>query len=249
MGKTSTFKEAFDTETKAEKKVLEGVINSLENDRRIETLKVSWAYKGAVIVLSLVCMILVGLLAWQMLRPKNEIAYVVEVNTTTGEQKVINGVISEIGQYTMSEYLILNSIKTYITNLRSVSNDISVNRSRINQVYAFSTEQAGQFVSSYFTENNPIDRSSAEYVEIVVYNCTPINNTESQYLKFLVDWNEITRNTSGKIVSEKNYRADIDAKQFKVTKLTSELNPIGLYICHINISEIKDGYVINPISK
>ena len=181
-----------------------------------------------------------------MLRPKNEIAYVVEVNTTTGEQRVINGVVSEIGQYTMSEYLILNSIKTYITNLRSVSNDNGVNRTRINNVYAFSTEQASQYISDYFSEHNPIDRGSAEYVEVVIYNCTPINNSNSDYLKFLVDWNEITRSTSGRIVSEKNYRADIDAKQFKVTKLTSDLNPIGLYVCHINISEIKNGYVVNP---
>ena len=244
--RSKNINENFQGSTKKETEALKGVIHSLENSRRIETLKVSWAYKGAVIVLFILFLCVLGLLAWQMLRPKNEIAYVVEVNTTTGEQRVINGVVSEIGQYTMSEYLILNSIKTYITNLRSVSNDNGVNRTRINNVYAFSTEQASQYISDYFSEHNPIDRGSAEYVEVVIYNCTPINNSNSDYLKFLVDWNEITRSTSGRIVSEKNYRADIDAKQFKVTKLTSDLNPIGLYVCHINISEIKNGYLVNP---
>ncbi len=224
---------------------LEGVVPSLENDRRIKALETSWAIKGALITLSVVVVCLLGVVSWQMLRPKNEIAYVVEIDTSTGTQR-INGAVSEIGQYTMSEWLVLNSIKNYVVNLRSVSNDAGVNTQRIREVYAYSTEQASQFVSNWVNDNNPIDRSKTEYVEVVIYNATPINNASSEYMKFLVDWNEITRDSNGRIRSEKNYRADIDAKQFKATKSTSDLNPVGLYVCHINISEIKDGFVVKP---
>ena len=48
--RSKNINENFQGSTKKETEALKGVIHSLENSRRIETLKVSWAYKGAVIV-------------------------------------------------------------------------------------------------------------------------------------------------------------------------------------------------------
>lgn len=71
------------------------------------------------------------------------------------------------------------------------------------------------YVSKFYNENNPIviNNEKGQKVDVVVYNCMPINSSDG--LKFQIDWNEIRRSTNGTFISEQNYRADIDCKQFK----------------------------------
>ena len=218
------------------------VLNTKHNKDKLKSIQHNFLLKG--IILGLLVIELMELLfIYKMLQmPKNDIPYVIEVNALTGDQKVIRNAVTEMENYTMSEYLMINSIKTYITNLRKVSNDNGVNQQAKAFVYAYTTENASSFIRDYYKENNPYTRSQKEKVDVVIYNCMPINTANN--LKFLIDWNEIVRDVNtGSIKSETNYRADIDAKQYQVTKSTSDINPLGFYITNIGISIIKDGFV------
>lgn len=227
----------------------EAILNTELNDKTVKGLKNTYSLKGMLVGV-LVCFVL--LLLWNgalTLKPKTQIGYVIEVNPLTGEQKKIENAVKEMSEFTTSEYLMLNTIKTYITSLRTVANDDGVNRENMKRVYAFSTGNATNFIHNFYEENNPliISNEKNEKVDVVIYNCMPINSASG--LKFQVDWNEIRRSTNGNFKSEQNYRADIDCKQYKATKQTSEVNPLGFYITNIYISEIKNGFIINSNQK
>lgn len=225
------------------------LVKSKLNADTVHVLKKNWTFLG-MFVATLVCFALSLLvICYLALRPKTEIGYVVEVNPLTGEQKTIRNAVKEMSSFTAPEYLFLNGIKSYIVNLRSVSSDDGVNRENKKKVYAFSTEMATSFVNEYYKENDPVKLNNDKRVrkDVVIYNCMPINT--AQGLKFQVDWNEITRDSSGRFVSEQNWRADVDCKQYKATKQTSDLNPLGLYVANIGISEITNGFIKQQVKE
>lgn len=217
------------------------ILNTEKNKKEIYKLKSSWLAKGASFILVFIILLELGFIYFLYTRPKNEIPYVVEIDTATGIQNIKNAI--SLDSYTYTEQLMINTVRTYIENLRKVSTDVGVNNERIRNVYAYTTSQAQSFVKEYFAQNPPNKRKETERVEVYVYNAMPIHSSSG--LKFQVDWNEITySSTSNRIINETNYRADIDAKQYKPTADSKEINPLGFYITYIYISQIKDGYVI-----
>lgn len=223
----------------------EEIVNSAINQNTIKVLKHNITLKTALVV-SVVFGVLMFVWNFIMLvRPKNEMTGVIMLNSITGEQTYVKNAIKELSHFSMDENVMLNTLKTYITSLRSVSNDDGVNRKNANFVYAYTTQNAVSFISSFYKENNPIKLHNEEQIkrDVIIYNCMPINTANG--LKFQIDWNEITRDLSGKFIREQNYRADIDCKQFKATKITSDVNPIGFYVVNIGISEIKNGFITN----
>lgn len=178
------------------------------------------------------------------LKPKTEIGYVVEVSQLTGEQRKIENVVKEVYEYSMPEYILANVVRTYIVNLRGVSNDDEVNRENERNVYAHSQKNAVSFIRNYYEKNNPVVRGKTERVKIDVINCQRINTNDKDTFKFLVDWNEVVSDLNFQNVkSDKDYRADIDVKQYKPNDLTAKRNPVGVYITNITISEIENGYI------
>ena len=227
---------------KKEKKLskLTEILNTKLNAKSVEELKETYTLKGVIIAEGILLIIMFIWNAILMFRPKQQIGYVVEVNALTGEQRKISSAVKEMKDYTASEYLLSNTVQTYIKRLRTVSNDIGVNQDNIKWVYSYTTEKAKGYIEEFYTENNPIERNKDknERVEVFIYNIQPLNQASG--IKFLVDWNEQTRDSSGKLLRENNYRADIDVKQFKATKQTAENNPTGMYITSINITDIKN---------
>lgn len=229
---------------KKDKEIKTVAVDTELNKKSLKDMKNLFLKNG--IIIGLVIMVVL-LFVWNgimMFRPRTEIGYVVEVNPLTGEQKVVENAVKEMSKFTTPEYLFLNTIKTYITSLRTVSTDDGVNRENVKFVYAFSTENAINFITKFYDENSPINiNKEGIKTDVVIYNCMPINSASG--LKFQVDWNEIKRTKDGRFIEEQNYRADIDCKQYKATKQTSDMNPLGLYISNIYISEIKNGFIVN----
>ena len=228
-----------------DKETKNSLIKSRINADTVHLLKKNWTYKGLFFGVCICFCLSLLIIVFLALKPKTEIGYVVEVNPLTGEQRTIRNAVKEMSSFTSSEYLFLNSVKSYITALRSVSSDDGINRENKRKVYAFSTEKATNYINSWYGENDPIkiNNEKRQKVDVVIYNCMPINTASG--LKFQVDWNEITRDANGKFIREQNYRADVDCKQFKATKQTSDLNPLGLYVINIGISEIANGFIVN----
>lgn len=224
------------------------IIDTTLTERKLKIQKKYMALKGVAITELLIIVVLVAYNFILFMQPKKEIGYVVEINQLTGVQNVRNleGAVLELEKFTMPEYLMMNSVKTYITNLRSVSTDVYQSRANIQNVYAYSTENAIRQSTDYFRENNPIDRyqKNKERVVVYIYNSTVADiQPKKGETKFQVDWTETTYSEYGEIKKQENYRAIIDTKQFKATKSTSQVNPLGFYITNFFISEIKDGFL------
>ena len=222
-----------------------GVLDLDEEKAKVKKVKNGFLLKGLVLAEFI---FIVLLLVWNFLLfliPKKTIGYVVEVNQLTGTQNVrnIENAVVELEKYTMPEYLMINAVKSYITNLRQVSTDIYICQDAIREVYAYSTENAVLQAQSYFTEFNPVERSKKGYrVQPVIYNATAINTKDKEFMKFQVDFQESIF-YQGNLQEQKNYRVDITCKQFKATKQSSQNNPLGFYITNFIVSEIKDGFV------
>lgn len=239
--KTPLVDKVLDTDEKKESKI----VTSRLNKDTLKVVKKDSFLKGALCVMTLFSLLMFVWNFIMLMRPKNEMTGIVTIDPLTGNQRYLSNAVQELTDFTNDESVMLNTLKTYITKLRSVSNDDGVNKENINYVYAYSTENASNFISSYYKEHNPITINNTEKhkVDVIIYNAMPISSKSG--LKFQVDWNEITRTRNGTVVSEQNYRADIDCKQYKATKITSTINPIGFYVTNIGISEIKNGFIVN----
>ncbi len=232
-------------EKNADKEKENVVVGTMRNGEVLERIKSELFTKGAVAALLATNAFLVVAIAVMFFRPARERAYLIEVNGATGETRRVENAIQDMSSYTTPEWLMTSTVKNYITTLRSVSSDVLVNRKSVDWVKSFSTEQAATYATAWLRENNPMLRCERERVEVDIINCMPISTADRSINKFQIDWNEKTRSISdGKLKEERNYRADIDLKQFKATPMSSERNALGFYIVYLYISEIKDGYVV-----
>lgn len=213
----------------------------LSNKNIYEQSKIA-LYKGIALSNILLSVFLIFGLIYVSLKPKTEIPYVIEVNND-GEAKYINNAVAKFSNWEPSKTTVMQILSTYIKNLRSISTDKNIQTENIRSVYAFSTHNAIKVISEYLKNNSPIDRSEKETVRIDVYAITPNLNTNNTI--YQLDWNEKTYSLSGNLKNEKNYRAQIEVGFYRPrTKNLQELNPLGIYVEDIEISEIKDGYTI-----
>ena len=171
-----------------------------------------------------------------------EIPYVIEIQKD-GSAKYIDNASSSLSDFSPSVQTTLKVLENYIISLRSVSFEASIQEDRIKKVYAFSTEDALKSAKKYLEEKPPFERALKERVEVSVYAATPLYKTDSSL--YQLDFNEKTYTLGGELKDETNYRAIISTKIFKVrTKSLQEENPLGIYLTRLEISKIKDGYVI-----
>ncbi len=216
-----------------------GILKTRKNNSELRRMESVWIYRGVVVALLAVLALSFFHNARIAMRGGVSIPYVVELDMATGEQKINRAVPLDGYEYT--EQVMVNTVRTFITRLRRVGIDAVDNRERITWVCSYCTGDALNYVKNYYNENHPNIRKNNERVEVVVYNAMPI---KSAGLKFQVDWNETVYNSNNKVISERNYRADIEARQYRPTKDASDVNPLGFYITYIYISPIKDGFVV-----
>ena len=206
-----------------------------------KSLKVS-LYRG-LFVLSLLFIILeFALILVLQRRQTTLIPYVIEVQPD-GSAKYIDNSASTLSSYTPSTATTLKVLENFIISLRSVNPDLIIQEERIKNVYSFATEDALKVAKDYLNLTKPYERSETERVEVTVYAATPLYKGQSNI--YQLDWNERVYSTTGNLKSEANYRAVINTKVYQVrTKSLQEQNPLGIYLTNLEISKIRDGYVI-----
>lgn len=217
----------------------------IPTDLTKENIKASliiYRYMGVAVASLILSVFLLIALVYLALKPKTEIPYVVEI-TTDGDVRYVKDAVTTLSSWTPSQSTTMHVLRDYIINLRGVSSDRSVQVERIKKVYAFSTGDATKTINEYLEETSPVERLERETVRIDVYAITPlINGNEKIYQ---LDWNEKTYSLSGTLKNEKNYRGVLYIEYYLPrTKNLQEVNPLGIYVNNIEISEIKDGYVV-----
>lgn len=206
-----------------------------EKDKKIYYKGVSVAFFTSTLVLAALCLLL-------SLKHKTEIPYVIEINRE-GDARYVSDAVSTLSSWSPSTTTVMNLLRDYIVSLRGVSEDSVIQEERIKKVYSHSTKDASLYVNSYLKDTSPMERLRNEKVIVDVYAITPLD--EKSGTIYQLDFNEKTYGLSGTLKREENYRAILRIKFYRPrTKGLQEANPLGVYVESIEISKIKDGYVI-----
>jgi len=135
------------------------------------------------------------------------------------------------GQIQVPEAAIVFQIRTFITNLRSVSTDPQVLYGNINEAYAMVTASYEPVMTRMLRANSPFDlvgrvRRSVEIESI-------IRITQDTYQ---VDW--IDAAFDGTSRRNTRMRALVSIRLLPVTDQTVRHNPLGIYIDNMEMTEL-----------
>lgn len=217
-------------------------ISSLHTKACFEERDKKVYYKGFSIALFIALLLVLSLCVILIMRQKIEIPYVIEINRE-GDARYVDNAVSTLSEWSPSTTTVMNLLRDYIVSLRGISEDSNIQEERIKKVYAHSTKDALYYVNSYLKETSPMERLKNEKVVVDVYAITPLDTKNNSI--FQLDFNEKTYGLSKDLKKEENYRAILKIKFYRPkTKGLQEANPLGVYVNEIEISKIKDGYVI-----
>ena len=229
-------------EDKMESNNASNPIRSLHAAIKKAKTEASRTCKAIITALCVFCIMEFAIIFHLANRQTVSIPYVIEINKD-GTAKYIDNASTTLSEWMPSTATTLKVLEDYIISLRGVSSDVAVQQYRIKKVYAYSTGDALKSAQDYLLENNPLERSDSERVEVSVYAATPFISGSDDI--FQLDWNEKTLSMNGALKSETNFRGILKTKRYMPkTKSIQEINPLGIYVTNLNISEIKDGYVI-----
>ena len=156
-----------------------------------------------------------------------------------GQQKVIpyavefdnNGEVTRVARLsaanTPTDRQMIAGLRNWIIGARAIYSDPYAQKAIIDQTYAMTYPDSAcyQTIATYHRDNNPYLRASKETVHLDVHSILPISGSTWQ-----LEWTEITKQPSGKVISSKQYQGSIstifapptDEKQIMI-------NPLGIY--------------------
>lgn len=125
-----------------------------------------------------------------------------------------------------------------VTNWRSVTMDVEVQRSRIFDLYAHlsTTDPAYTTLTEHFRDNDPFVRAQKELVSVEVSSLLRISAEMWE-----VEWVEIRRDRKGQQLGETTrYKGALTTLLAKSSDDARRLhvNPIGLYVTNVSWSEV-----------
>ncbi|MCW5320682.1 conjugal transfer protein [Verminephrobacter aporrectodeae subsp. tuberculatae] len=119
------------------------------------------------------------------------------------------------------------ALRNWVIGARTVYVDGRAEKAIVDQTYAMTYPDSAcyQTLSTYHQENNPYVRAQKETVEVTVNAVVPVSDSTWQ-----VDWTEITKQRSGKVIDTKQYQGSITTV---IAPPTSDaqimVNPLGIY--------------------
>jgi len=181
---------------------------------------------------SAIIIILILALAIIAIKPRVP-AYVVALDTKSG---AVLGVAHPVaGPDTIPSAVTRYMLMHFIEGARSVSNNIDLERDRLNSVYALARGQALKAMDDYFKSDdahNPMKQALAgHWTEVDITRCLQQPERDT----YLIEWSETTHTAQGQQVVNTNWQALI-----KVAAATPDpnnaLNPLGEYVINLDWS-------------
>jgi len=162
------------------------------------------------------------------------IPYIVEVDNIG--RAVAYGPAEQIS--TLDERVIRAHLFRFMEKSRSVITDAEAMRRNLTEAYQMVTPDVKQnILNAYFVENNPLEVARTRSREVIPLTC--LKQSESTYL---MEWKEVDRDMSSKIMSEAQWKALITIVRIapdKETKMKLDLmNPFGIFITSLSWSKI-----------
>lgn len=131
--------------------------------------------------------------------------------------------------------IIRSQLAQFIRDFRSVSADMTVQKSAIKRLYAHieNQSQAGQRLQQYFIKNSPFEQAQEHVVSVDVKQILPLSERTWQ-----IQWLEKTFARDGSKISDKDYTAMVTITiGNNVTEQTILSNPIGLLVNELQWNE------------
>lgn len=166
--------------------------------------------------------------------PKSQ-GYVIEL-TPEGEATYNPDSVTLLEDWEPKDNTINYFLRSFITELRTVSSDPQIVQQNIQKLYHHVTGDATDKVTEYIEETDPRKRLRRETVTIAIASILPLSDTTYQ-----VDFRETVWTGGTKLKSDDHYRAVIHTKIYiPTTHEQVTYNPIGLYVTDYTITLVKE---------
>lgn len=194
----------------------------------IARYKQTIAIRTAVAVVLAVVVVVLAALAFYLGALPKKMPYVIELSSD-GEAYYHANTVDLLRDWTPSDATQRYFISRYVSDLRSVSIDNYVNKDHASSVYSKSLSKATELVTSWYGDNNPIDRSRTEYVVIPSDEMSVVLYSDSVWK---VSWRETTyRRSDGTMIADRQYEGLFSVSFYTPdTERRKRENPIGMYI-------------------
>ena len=190
--------------------------------------------KGMVIILSIISAFLLLSLVVVASYPKSQ-GYVIEL-TPDGEAIYNSDAVTLLEDWEPKSNTVNFFLRSFITQLRSVSSDPQIIQGNIDKIYRAVTGDAADKVTEYLRATDPVNRRKTETVEIKIASILPLSDTTYQ-----IDFRETVWSNSRHLKSDTQYRLVAHTEIFiPTTREQVAYNPIGLYVTDFNITEVKE---------
>jgi type IV secretion system protein VirB5 len=134
----------------------------------------------------------------------------------------------------MNDRIVKNQLADYITSARSVTSDMSVQKTWLDKIYRLSSPISTSFLNEYYRTSDPFQKGRRGVTVVVEMNTLiPMSKELWQ-----AEWSEIDKNQDGSLSGRSRWKAVI-ATEFFAPKTAGEMiaNPSGLSIKSLSWSQ------------
>ncbi|MES9936745.1 MAG: conjugal transfer protein TrbF [Sedimenticola sp.] len=205
------------------------------NERYGDYISQAATWRLIAIVTTLVSLIAVGGVLYLASQSKF-IPYIVEVD----RQGHATAVGPAVKASKADERVIMAMLADFISNWRSVTMDVEIQKRQVFDVYAHvsSSDPAYTTLNEYFKSADPFQRARTEVVSIEVTSLLRLSDTAWE-----VEWTERMRDRNGHMLKKsKHFKGALNTLMTKSSEDRHRLqvNPIGLYITELSWAEMLD---------
>jgi len=193
------------------------------NERYGDYIKSAHQWRLAAIGSIAVALVAVGGMVSLSMQQK-VVPYAVELN---GHSEVVRVVRADVMARPTTNQ-VRASLRSWVIGARTVYVDRRAQQNLLDATYAMTMPDspAFQMLSNYHRENNPYERTVRETVEITVNAIVPVSGETWQ-----VEWTEIVKQRSGKVVDQKAWQGSFT---ISISPPTDDrqimINPLGIYV-------------------
>jgi type IV secretory pathway TrbF-like protein len=125
------------------------------------------------------------------------------------------------------------AVNQFIINARTIINDSDAEKLLLQRLYAYTANNAINYLHDYYQKNNPFELASQYSVTVSIVNSLPISKYTWQ-----ITWDETKHSTNGgSILGTSRWIANVTYKISDVNSNFIADNPFGLYITEITWSQ------------
>lgn len=133
-----------------------------------------------------------------------------------------------------NERIVKAHLFNFVEMSRSIIGDPEVMRRNFERVYQLVTPEVRNFLNTFYQDNNPMEAARKQSKEVVVLSF--LKESDKTYI---VEWREIVRDLSNKVIDETRYKGLFIISQPKNLKtIENPNNPFGIVINNISWSKV-----------